>query len=122
MRDNPLETGRNVPVPDFREHYLHFTGCGMLVLCGVGHHILMSGAVGGPLSPEQKEQIQKLATINWSRQNNPLWLGNVVNAEGRISAGKPLVTRAVAKVKQELQLPLTNKEQQALAANVTASV
>lgn len=122
VRDNPLETGGNVPVPDFREHYLHFTGCGMLVLCGVGHHILMSGAVGGPLSEEQKEQIQKLATINWSRQNNPLWLGNVVNAEGRISAGKPLVTRAVAKVKQKLQLPLTNKEQQALAANVASSV
>jgi hypothetical protein len=74
----------------------------MLVLCGVGHHILMSGTVGEPLSREQKEQIQKLAMINWSRQNNPLWLGNVVNAEGRISAQRPLVTRAVAQVKQDL--------------------
>jgi DGQHR domain-containing protein len=121
VRDNPLATGGNVPVPDFREHYLHFTGCGMLVLCGVGHQILMSGSVDGALSQGQREQIQKLATINWSRHNNPLWQGNVVNSEGRISAQKPLVARAVARVKHELQLPLTGKEQQMLSASATGT-
>ena len=40
VANRPLETGQVMNVPSLREHYLHFSGAGLLILCGVGHSIL----------------------------------------------------------------------------------
>ena len=127
--DNPLETGALVDIPGLRQHYLHFSGGGLLVLGGVGHAILEGGAPDGTLSVQQKDLIANLSSLDWSR-NGGLWQGYLVGPQGNITPHKNHIALAVAKAKEALQLPRTERElrlqervQQAgeEASNITAA-
>ncbi len=107
--DNPLEIGASVDIPGLRQSYLHFSGGGLLVLGGVGHSILEDGAPDGTLSSQQKELIQNLASLDWSRRGD-LWQGYLVGPQGNITPHKNHIALAVAKVKEALNLPRTEKE------------
>lgn len=110
VANRPLETGQITDIPYFREHYLHFSGAGLLIMCGVGHAILeLKGLHDGSLSPEQKEYIGRLASLDWSRQS-PLWRNSVIDIQGKISAAKNKVVLAIAHAKENLGLQLTLKE------------
>ena len=109
-----LESGLTTNIPEMRMKYLHFTGAGLLVLCGVGHSILeLEVSPDGVLTDRQKELVQRLASLDWSRKGS-LWQGYLVGPQGNVTPQKPHVVRAVAKAKQELGLALTNKETMAL--------
>ena len=107
--DNPLETGVSVDIPGLRQNYLHFSGGGLLVMGGVGHTILEGGAPDGTLSIQQKELIANLASLDWSRTGG-LWQGYLVGPQGNITPHKNHIALAVAKVKDVLHLPCSEKE------------
>ena len=95
-------------------NYLHFTGAGMLVLCGVGHAILDSDIpIGDGLSDEQKQHVRNLAELDWSRGSD-LWANYLVGPQGNISAGNNNIVLAVANVKSGIGLPVTEKEEKAM--------
>ena len=114
VANRPLESGVITNIPELRSNYLHFTGAGMLVLCGVGHAILDSDVpTDGGLSEEQNQQIRNLAEVDWSRSSD-LWANYLVGPQGNISAGKNNIVLAVANVKSGLGLPVTEKEENAM--------
>jgi hypothetical protein len=110
VAERPLEQGLSTDIPGMREKYLHFTGGGLLVLCGVGHAILeVHASPDGSLTPKQKELVQQLASLDWSRRAS-LWQGYLVGPQGNVTPHKNHIILAVAKVKKVLGLPITNKE------------
>ena len=110
VANRPLETGQVMNIPSLREHYLHFSGAGLLILCGIGHAILaLEGSHNGSLTSEQKEYINRLASLDWSRRGS-LWSESVVDNQGKISAAKNKIVLAVAYAKESLGLQLTHKE------------
>jgi DGQHR domain-containing protein len=114
VAERPLESGLSTDVPGMRAKYLHCTGAGLLVLGGVGHAILkVSPSTDGSLTPEQKDLIQQLASLDWSRRAS-LWQGYLVGPQGNVTPHKNHIVLAVAKVKKMLGLPITNKESGAL--------
>ena len=115
VANRPLELGMTTDIPALRNDYLHFTGAGLLVLCGVGHAILDLAVVqDGSLSDEQKYYIRKLAELDWSRQA-VLWAGYLVGPQGNVTPHKGNVVLAVARAKSGLGLPVTEKEERAIA-------
>ena len=113
LPNRPLESGVITNIPELRSNYLHFTGAGMLVFCGVGHAILDSDIpTNGGLSDEQKQYVRNLAELDWSR-GSALW-ANYLVAQGNIAAGKNNIVLAIANVKSALGLPVTEKEEKAM--------
>ena len=114
VAQRPLESGMTTDIPAFRNDYLHFTGGGLLVLCGVGHTILdLDPRPDGSLSDDQKQHIRDLAELDWSR-NSVLWSGGLVGAQGNIAPHKSNVVLAVACAKTAIGLPTTVKEKAAI--------
>ena len=114
VANRPLETGQITNIPSLREHYLHFSGAGLLVLCGVGHAILeLECLPDGSLSDIQKDYVGRLATLDWQRRA-PLWSDSVVDNQTKISAAKTKVALAVAQAKTNIGLSLTEKESDAV--------
>lgn len=110
----PLESGLTTDIPAFRDNYIHFTGGGLLVLCGVGHTILdLDPMSEGTLSDEQTQHIQRLAELDWSRTSS-LWAGGLVSPQGSITPHKGNVVLAVARAKSEIGLSLSQREQDAM--------
>jgi len=106
----PLESGLSTDIPSLRGNYLHFTGGGLLVLCGVGHGILeLDANTDGSLTLRQKDLIGQLATMDWSRRAN-LWQGYLVGPQGNITPHKNHIVLAVTRAKNALGIPITNKE------------
>jgi len=110
VSDKPLDSGASVDIPAMRARYLHFSGTGLAVICGVGHAIL-TGEMGTaePLTSSQCEQIQKLALLDWSRDSE-LWRGSLITPTGNISNARKVVATAIAKAKEYLNMPLAEKE------------
>jgi DGQHR domain-containing protein len=114
VAERPLEHGLSTATPGMREKYLHFTGGGLLVLCGVGHAILeVNASSDGSLTLEQKDLMRQLASLDWSRRAS-LWQGYLVGLQGNVTPHKNHIILAVAKVKKALGLPITTKESGAL--------
>ena len=114
VAQRPLEMGMITDIPGLRENFLHFTGGGLLVLCGIGHAILdLDHQQDGRLSEEQKQRIRSLAELDWSR-DSALWAGSIVGAPGKITPHKSNVVLAVARAKDRLGLPVTAKEKGAI--------
>ena len=114
VANRPLESGKPTDIPGLREHYLHFTGGGLLVLSGIGHAILGLDALpDGRQADVQMERIQALARLDWSR-NAALWSGYLVGAQGNIHPHKANIVLAVARAKEQLGLELTAKESGAM--------
>ena len=110
VAERPLESGLSTDVPGMRAKYLHCTGAGLLVLGGVGHVILeVNPSPDGSLTPEQKDLVRQLASLDWSRRGS-LWQGYLVGPQGNVTPQKNHIVLAVAKVKQALGLPSTTKE------------
>lgn len=110
VADRPLESGLTTDIPGMREKYLHFTGGGLLVLCGVGHSILgLNVNSNGTFSTGQKELVHQLASLDWSRRGS-LWQGYLVGPQGNVTPHKNHVVLAVARAKEVLGLSVTNKE------------
>ena len=114
VAERPLESGLSTDVPGMRAKYLHCTGAGLLVLGGVGHAILkVNPSPDGSLTPEQKDLVRQLASLDWSRRGS-LWQGYLVGPQGNVTPQKNHIILAVAKVKKALGLPSTTKEAGAL--------
>ena len=108
--EKPLATGASVDIPDLRARYIHFSGTGLAVVCGIGHTILTSEDVTPQtLTASQCEQIKKLALLDWSRDNK-LWRGYLVTPAGNIANQRKITATAIAKIKDHLNIPLTEKE------------
>jgi DGQHR domain-containing protein len=106
----PLESGLITDISSMREKYLHFTGGGLLVLCGAGHGILeVDTNADGSLSPKQKDFVHQLACLDWSRRAS-LWQGYLVGPQGNVTPHKNHIVLGVAKTKKALGLPITSKE------------
>jgi hypothetical protein len=113
VANRPLESGLATDIPGMRERYLHFTGAGLLVLCGVGHSILgLSVNPDGTLTTQQKELIGQLASLNWARRGE-LWQGYLVAPQGTVTPHKVNIVLAVVKVKKGIGLSVTDKEEAA---------
>ena len=113
VRDAALSESEEVDIPGLRAKYLNFTGAGLLVISGVAHSILGDESEGwesGDLTLEQREQVERLATIDWAKGSD-LWKGNLVGDQGNVTPHKPAVVLAVAKVKREIGIPLSEKEE-----------
>jgi len=114
VAERPLEQGMSTDIPGMRVKYLHCTGGGLLALCGVGHAILeVNGNPDGSLTSEQKDLVQQLASLDWSRRAS-LWQGYLVGPQGNVTPHKNHIVLAVAKVKKALGLAMTPKEAGAL--------
>lgn len=114
VAQRPPSSGMTTAIPALRDGYIHFTGGGLLVLCGVGHAILdLDPMPEGSLSDEQKHYIRELAKLDWSR-NSALWTGGLVSPQGSITPHKGNVVLAVARAKAKIGLPLTAKENGAI--------
>ena len=114
VANRPLQSGVITNIPELRSNYLHFTGAGMLVLCGVGHAILDTAIPSDDvLWDEQKQYVRDLAELDWSR-GSALWSNYLIGAQGNIAAGKDNIVLAVANVKSALGLSITEKEEKAM--------
>lgn len=114
VAQRPLESGMTTDIPALRDNYIHFTGGGLLVLCGVGHAILdLDPMSDGQLSAEQEQRIQDLVNLDWTR-SSPLWAGGLVSPQGSITPHKGNIVLAVARAKSRIDLPLTKREQDAI--------
>ena len=114
VANRPLESGVITNIPELRSSYVHFTGAGVLVLCGVGHTILHNDMPANDgFSEEQRQYVRDLAALDWSR-GSALWANYLVGPQGNISAGKNNIVLAVANVKSALGLPVTEKEEKAM--------
>jgi len=114
VADRPLESGLPTDIPGMRGKYLHFTGGGLLVLCGVGHSILgLDVNPDGTLTTQQKDLVHQLASLDWSRTGS-LWQGYLVGPQGNVTPHKAHVVLAVAKAKRALGLAVTDREAKAL--------
>jgi len=82
----------------------------------VGHGVFLEaiGVVGNYLRTFQNENwqdyIKKLKQIDWSRANEELWLGRAFSPNGRIQKNTHTITLTAIKIKQQLNLPLTEAE------------
>lgn len=111
VAERPLESGLTTDIPAMRQNYLHFTGGGLLVICGVGHSILeLNSNPDGSFTDQRKGLIQSLAQLDWSRRGE-LWQGYLVSPQGTTNPQKNNIVLAVAKIKAKLGLALTIKEQ-----------
>ncbi|MBI2934379.1 MAG: DNA sulfur modification protein DndB [Chloroflexi bacterium] len=111
VSERPLDSGLTTDIPGMREKYLNFSGGGLLVLCGVGHSILEKEVSSdGTLSNQQKQVIEHLAALDWSRKGE-LWKGYLVGPQGNITPHKNHIALAVAKAKAHLGLALSAKEE-----------
>ena len=110
VSQRPRQSGLITDVPAFREKYLHFSGAGLLVIGGVLHSIVtLEFNDDGTLSDEQRRLIRRLATLDWTKAGD-LWSGHLVGPDGKITPQKNRIALIVAKVKDHLGLPLTEKE------------
>lgn len=92
-----------IDASELRQKFVHFTATGLQIIGRVGYSIMKFD------EGDQSDYITGLGAINWSR-NNPLWDGNVVQTSGKIVTQRAPVEIAIAKVKQELGLPLTERD------------
>lgn len=83
----------------------------------VGHGVLIEamGLVGNYLlkyhENDWKSYIQKLSKIDWSRSNTDDWLGRAFSNNGRIQKTSYTIQLTANKIKQLIDLPLTENEQ-----------
>jgi len=97
-----------IDATDLRQRYVHFTATGLLIIGRVGYSILK-------LDPDlQKDYVTALAQIDWTRHSE-LWQGNIVQSNGKILTMRVPVETAIAKVKQAIDLDLTERDLKRLA-------
>jgi DGQHR domain-containing protein len=115
VAERPLEQAPTQdPVPEMRSTYVHFSGGGLNVLCAVGHAILlMTETISDTFTPEQEAKMAQLANLDWSREGE-LWQGHIVSTSGTITPHRGNLLLAIAKVKEQLDLPLSKAEQNSL--------
>lgn len=83
----------------------------------VGHGVFIEalGIVGNYLRKYQQQEwidyIRRLSEIDWSRSNTESWLGRAFNQSGRIQKTSYTTQLTANKIKQLLELPLTESEQ-----------
>lgn len=84
----------------------------------VGHAVFLEavGLVGNYLRKYHdhnwKLYIKKLQKVDWSRNNTDDWLGRAFNANGRIQKTSYTIQLTANKIKQKIDLPLTEAEQE----------
>ncbi|WP_099353727.1 DNA sulfur modification protein DndB [Fredinandcohnia onubensis] len=84
----------------------------------IGHAVFIEavGLVGRYLRTYHEEDwqtyIEKLSNIDWHRSNTDHWLGRAFNQNGRIQKTTYTIQLTSNKIKQLLELPLTETEQQ----------
>jgi len=96
-----------VDASDLRQKYIHFTATGLQIIGRAGYSI-MKLAEG-----KQGDFVTALGKLNWSR-NNEFWQGNVIQTSGKIVTQRAPVEIAIAKVKQQLGLELTERDRHRL--------
>lgn len=83
----------------------------------VGHGVFIEavGLVGRYLlenyGEKWHEYIQQLGTLDYSRGNTTDWMGRAFSSNGRIQKTRDTVTLTANKIKEKLQLPLSETEQ-----------
>ena len=83
----------------------------------VGHGVFIEavGIVGRYLRKYHennwKQYINKLSKIDWSRSNTHDWLGRAFNQNGRIQKTSHTIQLTANKIKELIDLPLTEQEQ-----------
>lgn len=84
----------------------------------IGHGVFIEamGIVGKYLSEQHptnwRNYIDRLSTVNWSRENRSDWLERAFNERGRIQKNTATIQLTANKIKQLIGLPLTVAEQQ----------
>lgn len=105
MPDWQLAAGKQVAPYELREQFIHSHGVTLQALGNVGSALLKL--------PEKtwKRKLKKLSTIDWSRVNSP-WTRRSME-HGKISKARTKVLLTGNYIKQQLELKLTELEQQA---------
>ena len=91
-----------------RDEYVHFTGTGLVVIGNIGYAIRKHEP-----ESERESLISRLGKLDW-RRSGELWRGNIVTAEEKVLARREQSEIAIAKVKQELGLELTDHDTEVL--------
>ncbi|WP_405135725.1 DNA sulfur modification protein DndB [Nocardia sp. NBC_01388] len=95
----PTSGGPANRVADFRQQYMNMTATGLVVIGRVAYEIRKS-----PNPDWRLAQYRRLATeIDW-RRNAPIWLGNIISADDKVSTQRGPVREAANKVKDLLGL------------------
>jgi DNA sulfur modification protein DndB len=104
---------REVTASHLRQHYIHSHSVTLLAIGMVGHELITT-------HPDSWiDELQKLQTIDWSRDNTALWEGRAM-VRGKMSKARDSVNLTAIAIKQAVGLLLTEKEQ-ALEARLSAS-
>lgn len=70
----------------------------------IGNYIYMQSSLSW------KNKIELLSSINWSRTNHDDWMGRCMSTNGRIIKNDTAITLTVARIKQLIDVTLTEKE------------
>jgi DNA sulfur modification protein DndB len=96
---------REVTAAYLRKHYVHAHSVVLVAIGMVGNALLS-------VYPEDwQERLHRLGKLDWSRDNTELWEGRAM-VRGRMSKARDNVQLTVNLLKQVLELPLTDKEQE----------
>jgi DNA sulfur modification protein DndB len=104
---------REVTASHLRQHYVHSHSVTLLAIGMVGHELIAT------YPDSWSEELRKLQTIDWSRDNTALWEGRAM-VRGKMSKARDSVNLTAIAIKQAVGLLLTEKEQ-ALEARLSAS-
>lgn len=91
---------------DLRANYINGHGVFIEAIGVLGYYLNQN------YSTEWKSYLYKLSEIDWSRSNTSDWLGRAFNSNGRIQKTSYTVQLTSNKIKQLLDLPLTDAEMQ----------
>jgi len=103
--DWQMARDRKVSAADLRQNYIHAHTLGLAALARAGNDLLRKHRRGW------KSRLQKLSTLDWSRNNARQWEGRATNA-GRLSKRNVNVTLTANLVKRHLGLKLSADEQE----------
>ncbi len=106
MPDWKLAANKNVAASELRQDYVHAHGLAMHVFGKIGAELINHEEL------DFREVLKGLKNIDWRRCNTAIWEGRAMQG-GCIKKSTINVTLTTNKVKQELGLPLTEKEQEA---------
>jgi len=96
---------RRLNARDLRINFVISHGVCLEALGIVGHYLKENNP------KDWKKYIKRLETVDWSRSNDTYWLHRAINPNGRIQKTRETIILTANKIKQLLELPLTESEQ-----------
>ncbi|WP_338854647.1 DNA sulfur modification protein DndB [Clostridium perfringens] len=99
---------RKANIKKLREEYISMTGAGLYIIAGIGHMAIKYDGI------DIIEVAKVLCTLDWKRElldennenkiANPLFVGGILNKDGKISNNRTAIRGTIERIKREINL------------------